>query len=157
MRRDRQKGAVTVVLASTWVDRDLPVLIAAARLVEEREPGSIVTLDAVSRACGMAVDLTAKACLALDPTYLVLSGRSARLPDMVWIKQITDEGREAVGLWPAADTLADRIVCALEQLAAQDPDEDTRSRAQRAASALGTGASSILTGVLTHVLSSTIT
>jgi hypothetical protein len=64
----------------------------------------------------------------------------------------TGHARRTVGTWPTPDGLADRIITALEETAANAPSEEERSRAQKmldGAKGVGKG---VLTGVLVKVL-----
>jgi hypothetical protein len=73
-----------------------------------------------------------------------------------FIHRPTGHARRTVGTWPTPEGLADRIIAALEDTAANAPTEEERSRAQKlldAAKGVGKG---VLTGVLIKVLTQSV-
>jgi len=65
---------------------------------------------------------------------------------------VSPEARTATGQWPTAETLAMRIIKALEDSAAAEPDIEKRGRLRSAASALRDTAKDVGTNVLTAVI-----
>ena len=51
--------------------------------------------------------------------------------DIVFVSSVTRDGLTAAGAWPTPETAYDRMVAALEELAENAGDEDTRGRARR--------------------------
>ena len=83
---------------STWEHRDLPVLAAVIRLMDETATAQ-VRISKVAEACGLSTDEVASAVEALNGTYLT---RQKTLGDAgSWvISRPTDAARRAVGQWP---------------------------------------------------------
>lgn len=118
-------------LSDTWASRDLPVLRAAAKLIDNR-PGDIVQLrDLMAELDGMDETDVARAVLALNGTYLHETHNSAWGGEIVvlMVTDITERGRRAVGLWPSGET-AESLIDALRQAeqATSDPAEQSRIR-----------------------------
>ena len=138
-------------LPETWFTRDLPVLRAIARLVDEGEHGgSPYLLGAVVPASGLP-----KADVIAAAKALVSAGYADALTnhagDIVRFTGISPEARRLAGLWPTPQGEWDRL---LEQLAArseQAPTEVERSRWRAmadAAQALGAHDGALLMSAL---------
>jgi hypothetical protein len=83
---------------NTWECRDLPVLAAVIRLLDEATAPH-VRVSQVAEACGLSVDEVASAAQALDGTYLTLQ-RTLGDADSWFVSRPTGAARRAVGQWP---------------------------------------------------------
>jgi hypothetical protein len=125
----------------TWSARDLPVLRAAALGVDE-DPNAGIRIHEIAERTGIDVDDVYRATRALD---------SAGLIDVRWlhpsthgrIVEISGHARQLVGQWPTEETALERIIAALEAIAANTDDEDERTKAQRFAAWLRSGATTV--------------
>ena len=114
-------------LADTWFTRDLPVLRAIARLIDEPPHGSAPYLGAVVPASGLARPQVVSAANALVAAGYV-EALTNHAGDIVRITAISAEARRLAGLWPTPQGEWDRL---LEQLAARAeraPTEVERAR-----------------------------
>ncbi len=87
--------------------------------------------------------------MALAPTYLVV-GPSMGGPESLGIDGVTDEARRAVGQWPTAERIVDRLVQGLLDAADQEPDEQKRSRLRAVAEGLRGFARDVAVGVISN-------
>jgi hypothetical protein len=83
---------------STWEHRDLPVLAAVIRLLDETATAQ-VRVSKVAEACGLSIDEVASAVEALNGTYLARQKTLGEADSWV-ISRPTDAARRAVGQWP---------------------------------------------------------
>jgi hypothetical protein len=137
-------------LADTWFTRDLPVLRAIARLIDEPPHGSAPYLGAVVPASGLPKPQVISAANAL-----VTAGYAQALTnhngEIVRFTAISAEARRLAGLWPTPQGEWERL---LEQLAARAAGaltevERTRWRAMAdAAAALGPDDGALLMAAL---------
>ena len=91
---DRTAVAVT----DTWQSRDLPVLAAVIRLLDEAGRPQIRVSEVVE-ACGLSVDEVASAVEALNGDYLHLQTTLGDA-DSWFVSRPTRAARQAVGQWP---------------------------------------------------------
>lgn len=89
---ERSQAAV-----STWERRDLPVLVAAMRLLDVAT--AQVRVSTIVEACGLKPDEVASAVETLDGTYLTLQ-RTLGDTDSWFVSRPTAAARRAVGQWP---------------------------------------------------------
>lgn len=121
------EGMIPTRLQDTWHVRELPVLIAAARIVDSGKRVSPHELAEVEE-LELELDDVVIACEALVPTYLH-AGRAPRrggdIRGMLIVTGLTDEGRRATCLWPDGDSAVDQLLDALRQAEnlAIDPDD----------------------------------
>lgn len=121
-------------LPDRWAEIDLPVLVAAARLLEE---GTEVLWESlIADATGLDKDAVLRALSNLDGAYL--NGRSSRgdgrLQSFVVI-ELTERGRRVVGLWPSGESV-DALVDALRQAEDATDDPEEKGALRRAAGAV---------------------
>lgn len=133
-------------LADRWQTRDFPVLVLAAK---ELDDGSPLDFERIAAEADLAESVVIRSVSAL-----VQAGYLLRVPfpgprKLVLIPdsyELTERGRRAVGIWPSGEG-ADALVEALRQAeeATTDPDEKTLIR--RAAGALGSVSRDVLADV----------
>lgn len=115
-------------LDDVWTSRDFPVLLEAARLIEAGEP--YVFEQPLAAATGLDRDQVIRAIVTLESGGYV-EARMNRGDDRVssaTIVDISPQGMREVGLWPSAETGAERLLAALDALVEQAPNEAERSR-----------------------------
>jgi hypothetical protein len=119
---------MTEQLDDVWHNRDLPVLREVCRIKEQRR--GAVDLQPVAETLGLSHEQVTAAALNLERDGLVelLNGFGSGLPH---VKDVTGQALRAVGLWPSPDTALDRMIVALQAIAANSDDEDTRTRARK--------------------------
>ena len=138
-------------LPDTWFTRDLPVLRAIARLVDEpKHGGSPYLLGAVVPASGLAkADVTAAARALVSAGYVEALTNVAG--DVVRFTGISPEARRLAGLWPTPQGEWDRLLEQLTARAEQAPTEVERARWRamaEAAAALGADDGALLMSAL---------
>ena len=150
MRAGEETGPVTSMdrpLPDTWFSRDLPVLRAIARLVDEGEHGgSPYLLGAVVPASGLPkADVVAAAKVLVSAGYA--DALTNHAGDIVRFTGISPEARRLAGLWPTPQGEWDRLLEQLTARAEQAPTEVERGRWRAmadAAQALGAHDGSLL-------------
>ena len=121
----------------TWTSRDLPVLRAIVDIYEET--GSPMGPDAVETATEFDAETVQAALRALDseePPYISKLER-VMTGDIIFIGAPTGHARRAVGAWPTAETIADRLVKALDEAAEREPNPERKSWLSKTATYLG--------------------
>lgn len=121
----------------TWTSRDLPVLRAIVEIYEET--GSAMGPDAVESATGFGPKVVQAALRALDseqPPYISKLER-VMTGDIIFIGAPTGHARRAVGAWPTAETIADRLITALDEAAEREPDPERKGWLRKTAGYLG--------------------
>jgi hypothetical protein len=133
-------------LPDRWASRDFPVLIEAARRLDDGQ--RIAEAEEIAADLDVEVDQVYAALDALVPIYLsgesvdTLAGRAAYL-----VNGITERGRRAVGLWPREEGAADALIELLEQAADHVDDEDDAGALRRAGRLLKTVPAAVLAEV----------
>lgn len=123
-------------MRDTWTERDLPVLNAIVETFEDSGPG--VSPEQIEERTGLDTKTVQRALTALEseePPFLsqlerVLSGQ------VVFIGAPTGHARRAVGAWPTAEVIAERLVEALAEAADREPDEERKSFLRKTATYL---------------------
>jgi len=115
-------------LADTWFSRDLPVLRAIARLVDEpTHGGSPYLLGAVVPASGLPKAEVVAAAKALAAAGYI-EPLTNHAGDIVRITAISAEARRLAGLWPTPQGEWDRLLEQLTVRAANAPTDVERER-----------------------------
>jgi hypothetical protein len=115
-------------LADTWFSRDLPVLRAIARLVDEpTHGGSPYLLGAVVPASGLSKAGVVAAAKALAAAGYI-EPLTNHAGDIVRITAISAEARRLAGLWPTPQGEWDRLLEQLTVRAANAPTDVERER-----------------------------
>ena len=114
-------------LADTWFTRDLPVLRAIVRLIDEPPHGSAPYLGAVVPASGLAKPDVVSAANAL-----VTAGYAQALTnhagEIVRFTAVSAEARRLTGLWPTPQGEWERLEEQLAARAANAPTDVERRR-----------------------------
>jgi DNA-binding MarR family transcriptional regulator len=123
------------MLEDVWNARDLPVLMAIARHLDQN-PGTALPVKDLVEHLDMGPDDITRAVVALsDAGYIETIVHDRRLASagrqINRVKRISPEARRIVGLWPSPETALDRMIAALEELAAKSESDETRGKAQK--------------------------
>lgn len=123
----------------TWTAHELPVL---AYLVERFEAPD--ALDVRAAEIAQTLDLppidvgrSLRKLADATPPYVSVYAPAAELRDPDLVYDVTERARRAVGQWPTAESVADRLVAALNAAAEREPDEEKRSWLRRTAAWFG--------------------
>jgi hypothetical protein len=137
-------------LADTWFTRDLPVLRAIVRLIDEPPHGSAPYLGAVVPASGLAKPQVVSAANALVTAGLA-EALTNHAGEIVRFTAVSAEARRLTGLWPTPQGEWERLLEQLEARAtgAMSDVERTRWRAfADAAAAVGPDDGALLMSAL---------
>lgn len=138
-------------LADRWGSRDFPVLLAAARKLDERGlPVNVADIEPEVE--GLSESDIISALKALLHVYIV--GQAVdTLGGTVdfFVTDLTERGRRAVGLWPSGES-ADALVEALRQAEDLTDDPEERTMIHRAAGAIGSVSRDIMVDVVAAVV-----
>ena len=122
-------------MQDTWAARDLPVLDATVRLLEE---SYMVTVSDIAARTNLDQAEVARALEALDPDYVDFRKTTTGGDPRFWyVLKATPEARRAVGQWPTPDTLIDRLVAELSSAAEQEADPERKGLLLYAARLVG--------------------
>lgn len=105
---------MTESLPDLWASRDLPVLLAAAQLLEEARPP--ITSNAVAERAGVDFAAAVRALLHLGHEYLEIRDSSTYDGRDCYVYAITPAGLRASGQWPSPEAAAERFLSALDEL-----------------------------------------
>lgn len=142
-------------LPDTWNSRDLPVLREIARAIDIDVNHQGVRFEDLPGLTGLDFDQVYMACRALESEGLItvrllMPVRKGR------VTAINGRARKLVGLWPSEETALDRILTALEAIATNTNDEDTRTRARKILDALSGAGQTIGISVATAAITGQI-
>lgn len=73
------------------------------------------------------------------------------------VRHLTDRAQRAVGAWPSDESIADRIIAALEAIAENTTDEDERTRTRKILEMLAGSGRQIAVGVGTAIITGAVT
>lgn len=104
---------MTNPLPDLWGTRDYPVLIAAARMLNEGE--RVLPSNRIAEAANVEPASAVRALLNLSNGYLEVRDASTLDGQDCYVTGITAEGLRAAGQWPSADTAVERLLAALDQ------------------------------------------
>jgi hypothetical protein len=122
------------MVTETWTTRELAVLAYLVEQFDDPETHK-VELNEIESALGMCstdVSRAVKALAEASPPYI--EGPSvAEIRYPVYITNVSERARRQAGQWPTAESIADRLVAALNSAADREPDEEKRSWLRRTA------------------------
>lgn len=144
---------MTEPLPDTWYARDLPVLRVVVRLYDETMRP--VRINVVEEETGLSRQDVQRAGIALVSGGLVTTSGASQMKVLMF-GGVTAEARRLAGSWPSPETAADRIVEALEQIAENTDNEDTRTRARKILDGFAGSGRQIAVGVGTAVINGQI-
>jgi hypothetical protein len=150
--QERQRRLRSRAMEDTWSRRDLPVLDAAVRLVDEGAvSGWEPEVSDIAAKCGLPEQEIATALQAFNGEFLEL-GTSMGPVSGWWVKRVATSARRAVGQWPTGESLITQLVHGIGEAAEKEMDPDRRQRLRRLASELGGMAKAIAVNVASQVL-----
>jgi hypothetical protein len=133
----------------TWASRDLPVLDAAVRLLED---DSEVKVADIAAQTGLDGGTVAASLDALEGEYVVEVHRTMGDPSVWTITRITATARRAVGEWPTPESLVDQLAAASAVAAVKEPDSEKKGRLRQVAGFLGSAGRDVATDVVSKVI-----
>ena len=139
-------------MENTWASRDLPVLDAIVKYLDDAAGMSYPQLRDIAEVTGLEVADVGKAALALQSDLLIDLGMTAGGPGSWHVSGVTGEARRLVGQWPTADQFVDEVVRRLQAAADGEPDEERRGRLRELASAAGGVARNVFVDVTAAVI-----
>lgn len=139
----------------TWASRDLPVLEAAVRGVDEQRAHGGIRFHDIAQQTGLSDDDVYRAARALDDAglielRLVMPSTHGR------VMAVSGQARQIVGSWPNEETYVDRLLAAVDALAENASDEDTRSRLRKLRDGLTEAGRDLLVSVAAATISGQI-
>jgi len=137
---------MTEPLPDTWHSRDLPVLRTVVRLWDEQ----LLPLQTseIERALPDLDPADIERALVALRSAGLIEGKGAWGAQILRVSDPTAEARRLSGAWPSADSIADRLLAALEDIAEYGSDEATKSKARKALDGLGGFSRDVLVGVI---------
>ncbi len=114
----------------TWHARELPVLRAIARQLERGPIRQPVQLADITAETGFSDEDVIRALDILGHADMI-DVELNRMTLNARVLRISAEARRRVGQWPTGQTALDRIIAALEAIAANTDDTDTRTNARK--------------------------
>lgn len=121
-------------MEDTWAARDVPVLDAVVALLEQ---SYMVTVSDIAGRTGIDQAEVARALDAMDPTYVDFrKTETGGDPTFWYVHKVTPEARRAVGQWPTAESLIDRLAQAFVEAAGREEDFERQYQLRQAAELL---------------------
>ena len=121
-------------MEDTWAVRELPVLNAAVTLLEH---SYMVTVSDIAGRTGLDQADVARSLDALDPVYVDFrKTETGGDPTFWYVHKVTPEARKAVGQWPTAESLIDRLARAFSAEAEREEDIEQQYQLRQAAGLL---------------------
>jgi hypothetical protein len=135
----------------TWANRELPVLDATVRLLEDDFRVCVRDIAAETGIDPRDVD---RALRALEGEYV---GEYQQLatggdPNPWYVTSVTAAARQAVGQWPTAEDLITRLAEAFSTAAEHEPDPEKKRRLRSFAGMLGGAGRDIAVEVAARVI-----
>lgn len=125
-------------LPETWTTRELPILRAALRVIDN---GEIADLEEIRRELdlpGMQVWAAVQALEHAWPPYIETSLTMGWRDDHAsgHITQVSERARRELGTWPSADDVVSQLAAALAQAADDESEPERKTRLHAAADTL---------------------
>ncbi len=121
-------------MEDTWGNRDVPVLNAVVALLEH---SYMVTVSDIAQRTGLDLADVTRSLDAMDPVYLDFRKTETGGDSTFWyVLKVTPEARRAVGQWPSAEGVIDRLVKGFSDAADHEEDAEKHYQLRQAASLL---------------------
>jgi predicted ArsR family transcriptional regulator len=121
----------------TWGARDVQVLSAVVSLLEQ---SYMVTVSDIAGRTGLEMSAVAQSLDALNPAYVDFrKTETGGDPTFWYVLKATPEARRAVGQWPTAEGLIDRLAQAFADAAEREDDAEKHYQLRQAAGLLKDG------------------
>jgi hypothetical protein len=135
----------------TWQVRDLPVLRSVVELLDH---SYMVTVSDIAVRTGLDLAEVARSLEAMDPTFLDFrKTETGGDPTFWYVNRVTPEARRAVGQWPTAEGLIDRLVRAFNDAADGEEDAERYYHLRQVAGLLGDAVRDVAIRVAETVIS----
>lgn len=113
----------------------MPVLRSVVELLDH---SYMVTVSDIAERTGLELVEVARSLDAMDPTYVDFrKTETGGDPTFWYVNKVTPEARQAVGQWPTAEGLVDRLVKAFSDAADREQDAERHYQLRQAAGLLG--------------------
>jgi hypothetical protein len=113
----------------------MPVLRSVVELLDH---SYMVTVSDIAGRTGLELAEVARSLEAMDPTYVDFrKTETGGDPTFWYVNKVTPEARQAVGQWPTAEVLVDRLVQAFSAAADREQDAERHYQLRQAAGLLG--------------------
>jgi hypothetical protein len=119
----------------TWYTVDLPVLDVIMAFFREQPAGVLPRLSDIHEALDLPAEEIFRSAVRLEGEYLEVE-RIGSLSGWA-IRSVTPAARRAVGQWPNPEVIANQLIAAMADAAANELDPDKRTRLQSATDVLG--------------------
>lgn len=136
-------------MEDTWAARDLPVLDAAVRLLEDDFEVQVADIAAQT---GFDAETVAQSLEALEGEYVVEVHRTMGDPSVWFIMKVTAAARRAVGQWPTPESLVEQLAAAFGEAADTEPDAEKKGRLRQVAGFLTSAGRDVATEVVSKVI-----
>jgi hypothetical protein len=141
-------------MEDTWANRDLPVLDAIVRQLDELSRlggGRVLQAADVAARTGLDVGDVAAALSALKGEYVTLVTGAGGASQWM-ITAVSADARRAVGQWPTGGSLVDRLAAGIDRAAENESDPEQKRRLLAVARGLGGAARAIAVNVASEML-----
>ncbi len=138
---------MTHEVESTWAARELPILAATLRLLDDPR-NDFAGFEDIQAETGLSRDELRTGIRALEsanPPYLrarFLGGSSGH------VEVVSERARRELGSWPSGDDVLERLVDALSRAADDEETPESKGRLREAAAVLGGMAREIAVNVI---------
>lgn len=139
-------------MENTWASRELPVLDAIVKSLDDAGGIGLVSLSTIAESTGLDVRDVGKAAVALHGDMLIELDTGMGGPESWHVQGVSGEARRMVGQWPTAEQFVDEVVLRLQAAADGEPDEERRGRLRELASAAGGVARNVFVDVTAAVI-----
>ena len=113
----------------------MPVLIALVALLDQ---SYMVTVSDIAERTGLDQPEVVRSLDAMDPTYVDFrKTETGGDPTFWYVLKVTPQARQAVGQWPTAEGLIDRLAKAFRDMAENEDDPERHYQLRQAAGLLG--------------------
>ena len=122
-------------MEDTWAVRDVPVLSAVVELLDH---SYMVTVSDVAEKTGLDLAEVSRSLDSMDPTFVDFRKTETGGDPRFWyVNRVTPEARQAIGQWPTAESLVDRLVKAFSEAADHEEDAERHYQLRQVAGLLG--------------------
>lgn len=139
-------------MENTWANRDLPVLDAIVKYLDEAAGAAFPELRDIADLTNLPIADVGKAALALESDHLIELGKNAGGHGTWYAKQVSGDARRLVGQWPTAEQFVDEVAQRLRDAADEEPDPERRGRLRELASSAGDVARNVFVDVTSAVI-----
>ena len=122
-------------MEDTWGPREMPVLTALVALLDQ---SYMVTVSDIAERTGLEQAEVTRSLDAMDPTFVDFrKTETGGDPTFWYVLKVTPQARQAVGQWPTAEGLIDRLAKAFRDAAENEDDPERHYQLRQAAGLLG--------------------